>query len=141
VGANIGQERSLYAAHKLNVLWIEPAPDVFAVLQRLTAPYPRQTAIRALVTDRDDCDYIFYVSDNDGMSSSVFEAGDFKTIKMRCHKGKSTMSYIGALQVRKILEEIEKDPENAYPAHSKQLQKDLKKVEEELKLFLNEQRG
>jgi hypothetical protein len=33
VGANIGQERQLYAAHKLNVLWIEPISEVFKRLE------------------------------------------------------------------------------------------------------------
>lgn len=29
VGANAGQERELYAAFGLHVIWIEPIPDVF----------------------------------------------------------------------------------------------------------------
>jgi hypothetical protein len=33
VGANEGQERDLYAAFGLNVIWIEPIPEVFQVLR------------------------------------------------------------------------------------------------------------
>jgi HPt (histidine-containing phosphotransfer) domain-containing protein len=72
---------------------------------------------------------------------ALYDNQDFKTIRTRCHKGKSTMSYIGALQVRKILEEIEKEPETAYPQHRTQLHDDLEKVDEELRYFLKEQKG
>ena len=33
VGASEGQERDLYAAFGLNVIWIEPIPEVFQVLR------------------------------------------------------------------------------------------------------------
>jgi len=66
---------------------------------------------------------------------------EFKKIKTRCHKGKSTMSYIGALQVRKLLEEIEKDPKNAYSEHKDQLHNYLQILERELQNFLDEQKG
>jgi hypothetical protein len=29
IGANIGQERAIYAEYDLRVAWIEPIPDVF----------------------------------------------------------------------------------------------------------------
>ena len=32
VGANSGQERELYAQHGLNVVWIEPIPEVYTAL-------------------------------------------------------------------------------------------------------------
>ncbi len=46
VGANQGQERNLYAAYNLNVLWIEPIPEVFDQLTALIAPYAAQRALR-----------------------------------------------------------------------------------------------
>ncbi|KEO74054.1 Hpt domain-containing protein [Anditalea andensis] len=72
---------------------------------------------------------------------TVFAQKDFKKIKTRCHKGKSTMSYLGALQVRKLLEEIEKDPKNMYPLHKDQLHHYLQILERELQNFLDEQKG
>jgi len=70
----------------------------------------------------------------------LFQQEKHDEIKVRCHKGKSTMSYIGALQVRKLLEEIEQDPKTQYPPNREQLARDLEVVEEELHDFLNEQR-
>lgn len=54
VGANVGQERALYDRYGLEVLWIEPIPDVFATLAANIAGFPRQRALECLVTDRDD---------------------------------------------------------------------------------------
>ncbi|WP_143961402.1 Hpt domain-containing protein [Litoribacter populi] len=69
----------------------------------------------------------------------LYDEKDWSTIKVRCHKGKSTMSYIGALQVRKMLEEIESDPEKIYPQHREQLTNTLQTVDDELHFFLNEE--
>jgi FkbM family methyltransferase len=71
VGANVGQERDLYARHGLDVLWIEPIPEVFATLTQNLASFPRQRALEALVTDRDDVPYEFHVANNSGESSSI----------------------------------------------------------------------
>ena len=71
VGANVGQERDLYRRYGLEVLWIEPIPDVFVRLRANIAAYPRQRALERLVTDRDDEIYEFNVASNDGESSSI----------------------------------------------------------------------
>lgn len=71
VGANTGQERALYAAHDLDVIWIEPIPSVFDQLQANIAGLPRQRAIRGLVTDSDGMTYAFHVASNNGQSSSI----------------------------------------------------------------------
>ncbi|MGC4070689.1 MAG: FkbM family methyltransferase [Polyangiaceae bacterium] len=73
VGANIGQERELYARHGLEVLWFEPNPDVYGRLVRNLEAFPKQHAFPYLVTDRDDEEYPFYLSNNDGRSSSIFD--------------------------------------------------------------------
>ncbi len=73
VGANIGQERELYAHYGLDVLWIEPLPEVFSTLERNIRAFPRQRAVQALVTDRDDSEYAFRVANNGGESSSIFD--------------------------------------------------------------------
>src|SRR5688572_32172388 len=71
VGANVGQERALYDRHGLDVLWIEPIPEVFAALAENIAAFPRQRALECLVTDRDDAEYEFNVANNGGESSSI----------------------------------------------------------------------
>jgi FkbM family methyltransferase len=73
IGASTGQERTLYAKYGLRVVWIEPIPEVFETLKINLTNYPRQTAFRSLVTDKDGVDYAFHVSTNGGMSSSILE--------------------------------------------------------------------
>lgn len=73
VGANVGQERDRYRHHGLYVVWIEPIPEVFEMLQANIQGYPNQTAFQCLVTDQDDTEYTFHVSNNEGASSSIFE--------------------------------------------------------------------
>jgi len=80
VGANVGQERALYARHGLDVLWIEPIPEVFATLRANVAAFPRQRALQALVTDRDDHEYEFHVANNAGESSSILELKEHRDV-------------------------------------------------------------
>src|SRR5690242_19194551 len=80
VGANVGQERELYRRHGLDVLWIEPIPDVFARLAANMSGLPRQRALERLVTDRDDATYEFHISNNDGESSSILDLKQHRDI-------------------------------------------------------------
>jgi len=73
VGANTGQERDFYERYRLPVIWIEPVPEVFDQLKGNLRGYARQRAFRYLVTDADDQEYAFHVSNNDGKSSSILE--------------------------------------------------------------------
>ena len=73
IGANEGQERDFYASFGLDVLWIEPIPDVFTKLERNLAGLPKQHALNYLVTDEDGKEYEFHVADNGGQSSSIFD--------------------------------------------------------------------
>jgi HPt (histidine-containing phosphotransfer) domain-containing protein len=66
----------------------------------------------------------------------LYQQGDFATIKKRCHKAKPSMSYIGALTVRKTLEQIEENLENSHSLHLT-LQSQLNIVETELTDFLS----
>lgn len=75
VGANTGQERDLYAALGLRVIWVEPIPQVFDELRLNIQRLRRQRALQALVTDVDDKEYEFHVANNSGLSSSIL---DFK---------------------------------------------------------------
>jgi len=78
VGANEGQERDAYAKHGLQVIWIEPIPEVFATLQKHLSVYSRQSAYQYLVTDQDGSEYAFHIANNGGASSSIL---DFKLHK------------------------------------------------------------
>ncbi|MGC8828240.1 MAG: FkbM family methyltransferase [Verrucomicrobiia bacterium] len=73
VGANEGQERDLYAKHKLNVLWIEPIPDIFNILKKNIINYPEQIAYQYLIADKDDVEYTFHIANNQGASSSIYD--------------------------------------------------------------------
>ena len=85
VGANVGQEREQYARHDLKVLWVEPIPDVFARLQANIADYPRQKAIRNLLTDQDAKSYEFKIANNEGASSSILDFALHKDIWADVH--------------------------------------------------------
>jgi FkbM family methyltransferase len=80
VGANVGQERALYDRHGLDVLWIEPIPDVFAELVTNIASFPRQRALECLVTDRDDESYQFHIANNGGESSSILPLKEHRDV-------------------------------------------------------------
>jgi FkbM family methyltransferase len=73
VGANSGQERDKYHQLGLDVLWIEADPHVFRRLRENIVGYLRQSAINALVSDVDGAELEFFVANNEGQSSSIFE--------------------------------------------------------------------
>jgi FkbM family methyltransferase len=70
----------IYDKLGLEVIWIEPIPEVFAKLQDNLSSFPRQRAIRSLVTDKDDEENELHVSNNDGLSSSILDLKDHKDI-------------------------------------------------------------
>lgn len=80
VGANTGQERVLYNTYDLNVLWIEPIPLVFAELTTNIVNFKKQRALQALVTNVDDQRYSLYISNNEGLSSSILRLKQHKDI-------------------------------------------------------------
>jgi len=75
VGANTGQERNIYRRFGLNVIWIEPLPGIFKMLTKNLEDFNEQLAYRYLVTDQDDKEYVFHITDNSGESSSIYELG------------------------------------------------------------------
>jgi FkbM family methyltransferase len=80
VGANLGQECEIYAKHELNVLWIEPIPEVYAQLKERVSPFSKQKALCHLVADTDEKQYVFHISNNGGVSSSIFDIADHKKL-------------------------------------------------------------
>jgi len=85
VGASTGQERDLYAGKDLAVAWVEPLPDVFQQLQEATSTYPKQKCFNYLVTDKDDKEYPFYVSSNEGHSSSILPLSAHREVWPEVH--------------------------------------------------------
>jgi FkbM family methyltransferase len=73
VGANSGQERFIYSKYQLNVIWIEPLKEIFDKLIENTKGFSNQIGLNYLITDRDGEVYDFYISDNEGASSSIFK--------------------------------------------------------------------
>jgi FkbM family methyltransferase len=74
IGANSGQEAHGYHARGvMDVLWIEPHPDVFPLLLENIKKFDGQIAVQALVTDKDDAEYDFNCSMNSGHSSSIYD--------------------------------------------------------------------
>lgn len=73
VGASRGQEMSLYEKKSLNVVWIEPIPEVFTILKRNLQGKSKQIAFQNLITDKDGKKYKFRISNNRGESSSILD--------------------------------------------------------------------
>lgn len=73
IGANSGQERDIYSKYQLNVIWVEAIPSVYQELCRNIEAYHNQLALNELITDHDDKDYCFYVANNLGLSSSIYD--------------------------------------------------------------------
>ncbi len=66
---------------------------------------------------------------------SFYDQNDFVTVKKRCHKAKPSMSYVGAIDTRKLLEEIEADLENSRERYDL-LKSQITIIEKELSDFL-----
>lgn len=89
IGANTGQERNLYEKYKLEVLWIEPIPSIFNILESNIKQFPKQTAIQALLTDKDNESYEFNVASNNGASSSILKLDKHQDIWPDVHYEKT----------------------------------------------------
>lgn len=75
VGANDGQERDIYAALGLRVLWIEALPAVYDQLARNLEGYEDNEAVCALPLDVAGQVTRFNVASNGGASSSILDFG------------------------------------------------------------------
>jgi len=107
VGANDGGERDLYRRYSLKVLWVEASPDAYQTLSSNLRNYPNQTAVNALVTDKDGETCDFHISNNAGLSSSIFdfrghkklwpEVSFTKTIQLRSSRLSSLLKQAGCI--------------------------------------------
>jgi len=96
VGANHGQERARYKRNKLDVIWIEPIPKIFAKLQKNILEYPKQKAYQRLITDKDNETYKFNVANIKGGASSIYE------ISQELEKMHPNIHYIETLSLQSI---------------------------------------
>jgi FkbM family methyltransferase len=95
IGANAGQERELYGAFGLYVMWIEPIPEVFEMLRLNISEFPKQRAYNYLVADDDGKEYQLHIADNDGASSSILDFGKHTEMYPQ-------IAYKGAITVRAV---------------------------------------
>lgn len=81
----------MYGDYDLNVVWIEPIPEVFARLETNLKDFPRQQAFQHLVTDQDGREYEFHIANNNGQSSSILDFDLHKDIWEEIHYEKSIL--------------------------------------------------
>ncbi|WP_246581600.1 Hpt domain-containing protein [Echinicola shivajiensis] len=67
-----------------------------------------------------------------------YDKGNFDEVKLKCHKAKSAMGYVGSSQTKKLLQSIEVDVKENYPNYKDELKEHITILEEELKQFLGE---
>jgi len=80
IGANDGCERHDYAKYQLPVIWVEPIDEIFSKLETNLKEVTNQRALRYLLTDIEDKEYEFHISNNAGLSSSIFDLASHKEI-------------------------------------------------------------
>lgn len=72
IGAHAGEEAWIYEALKVQrVVWVEGDPALIPGLRERVSVYRKQTAIESLLTERAGERTTFYVTNNDGASSSI----------------------------------------------------------------------
>lgn len=73
VGAHKGEEIPVYDGLGIdNVVWIEANPKIFQDLSENIKKFKQNKALNYLVSDVDDKEYLFYITNN-GESSSILE--------------------------------------------------------------------
>jgi len=85
IGAHYGQEASFYADLGASVIWVEAIPEKYTVLCKKLSEFPNQKAMCALLGSTNKNKIKFYISSNDGASSSIYSFGDntqFKNLEM-----------------------------------------------------------
>lgn len=85
-GASEGQERFVYdELVDGKILWIEAIPDVFFKLQDNIAPFIKQAAINACISNEDGKKVVFHISNNESQSSSILDFGKHESIHPEVH--------------------------------------------------------
>jgi len=95
IGANVGQERAIYAKHDLRVAWVEPIPDVFEQLRENLKPFPKQRAYQYLLTKEDGREYTLHIANNVGASSSILQFAKHREMW-------PDVAYVGEIKLRGV---------------------------------------
>lgn len=86
IGANIGEEAPIYCELNVyNQVWIEANRFVYDKLRMNIKDNPNAFAINACISDVEDEDIIFHVSNNGSQSSSILELGTHLTAHPEVH--------------------------------------------------------
>ena len=73
IGASNGYERDMYKKYSVKeVIWIEADPGVFQELKKNISKFDNNFAYNYLITDKDNSEYNFLISSDDGQSSSIY---------------------------------------------------------------------
>ena len=75
IGAHRGSEAPVYSWFDKSAIWIEANYEIFEELKINLHFYQNQHAYNYLILDKEENDKNFYISNNDGASSSVFQFG------------------------------------------------------------------
>jgi FkbM family methyltransferase len=88
VGANMAQEADSYESMGARVIWIEAIPR--EKLTNKVDGYQHQSLIYELVTDKDEEQYVFHISSNNGESSSILKFKEHKKLWPKVHYNNKT---------------------------------------------------
>jgi FkbM family methyltransferase len=73
LGAHRGLEAEVYNWFGKNVIWVEAIPKIYKQLSENLYFYKNQLAFQALLTDEDDKNINFYISNYDSACSSIYK--------------------------------------------------------------------
>ena len=76
LGAHRGTEAEVYNWFGKNVVWVEAFPEIFKHLKNNLMFYKNQIPLQALLSDKDNVELDFYISNYDGACSSMFNFTD-----------------------------------------------------------------
>ena len=86
LGASEGQERGFYNSLGVKkVIWVEAIPEVYEKLKENVKPFPNQIAINFCVSNEDDKEVEFNISNNEAQSSSMLDFGTHSSIHPEVH--------------------------------------------------------
>lgn len=95
-GANRAQELQSYLDNGIEeVIWVEAIKGVYDELREIIKPYPKQIALHACVSDKNNEDIVFNISNNECQSSSMFDFGEHLSLH-------PTVRYIQTEKMRTI---------------------------------------
>lgn len=99
-GAHRGGEAPIYNWFGKKVIWFEANPEIFLDLQINLKKYNNQKCILSLISDVDDKEFSFNISNNDGASSSIFNFGSLSSGTNTLWPNKKKLLYIKKIKLK-----------------------------------------